>query len=231
MVLDMTVQVWYSLYSIREIDMALYRRIFFMVFISFISLLFTCGSTPTRESREKDILKNYDEGKKTAYSDLLVDEIRYTTSGGVYHRKYYRHLIGIAGDISENKKLKVSKGSIGFYYDRKSKNRDSLYLGLDIESGKEMTAEYERSAIELLNEYLRDVISTIYSCKSIFDEKDIVGMVVGIKWTRNGSAEMVNIWIDKRDVLKYEDSMLTFDELLMRNTVTNTEGKIFRLPL
>ena len=65
----------------------------------------------------------------------------------------------------------------------------------------------------------------------IFVEKEIVGMVMGLNWTIKGSKETVNIWIDEKDALHFEQKKLTIDELIDRNFITNTHGKIIRLPI
>ncbi len=60
-------------------------------------------------------------------------------------------------------------------------------------------------------------------------EKEVVGSVIGIRWEREKTTEIVTIWITKSDVIRYEMKELTFDEIIQRNFVTNTEGKIIRL--
>jgi hypothetical protein len=40
---------------------------------------------------------------------------------------------------------------------------------------------------------------------------------------------MVTMWIDKKDVLRFEKKELTFNEIIQRNIVTNTEGKVIKL--
>ena len=104
-----------------------------------------------------------------------------------------------------------------------------LYLGLDIESNQKFNTNYSKAAIELIKIHLKEIIGTMNSCKTIFDEKDISGMVIGIKWTNFNQDEAITIWIDKDDVLKFEENKLTMDELIQRSTITNTTGKIIRL--
>ncbi len=188
----------------------------------------TCGSTT---EREQSILNFYSERNDQRYADLLVDTGRYTTAGAEYHKKFYRYLIGIAGDVVEKKKLPVEKGSLGFYYDKRSGDRDRLYLGLDVDTKSTFDQPFDTVALGFIRKDLRDVIQTINSCRTIFSESGIVGMVIGWVWTSKGAREHVSVWIYKDDFIRFEDGMITFDELLMRSTVTNTIGRVFKLPL
>ena len=194
----------------------------------FIIIFTTCAST---NSREEHIL-NYADEKKTAYEEYLAGENQYTTGGIEYHKKYYKYLIGIATVSIEEKKLNIVKQSIGFYYDKKKNVKNELYLGLDlIVSGDYPYESYNEAAVAQLRTYLREVLYIINSCRTVFTENEVAGMVVGFKWTRGSLNESVNIWIDKKDVILFEDNSLTFDELVYRNTITNTEGKIIKLPI
>jgi hypothetical protein len=165
------------------------------------------------------------------YADLLVEEERYTTAGLKHQRKYHRHLIGIAGEIVENHKLAIEKHSIGFYYDKRSGDTRSLYLGLDIDAGTPGGGPFERTAVELIRRDLANIVQTIHACRSVFSEKDVAGMVIGWKWTAGASREHLSVWIAKADFIRYEDDLLTFDGMLLRSTITNTLGRVIRLPL
>ena len=193
--------------------------------------LFTCASTTIRQERENVILKNFTEEKKVKYSEILVNPEKYTTEGLKYQDKYYKYLIGIAGEITESKKLAIAKGSIGFYFDKRSGNKNNLFLGLDIETGLNFSEEYHVSAVKILKKNLKHVLETLNSCKTIFDEDIVVGMVIGWKWKNGGDQEYMNVWIGKKDVLRFEEASLTLEELIQRSFITNTTGKIIRLPL
>lgn len=195
-----------------------------------LTILFfaTCGLTTEREQK---ILDLYTDQNKDKYADLLVDVQNYTTSGAEYHKKFYKYLIGIAGDIVEKKKLSIEKASVGFYYDKKSGDRSKLYLGLDINTQAYFEQPYETVAVNLIRKNLRDVIQTINSCRSIFSENEIVGMVLGWKWNAKTAREHVSVWIYKEDFIKFEDGMITFDELVQRSTIANTTGRVIKLPL
>lgn len=194
-----------------------------------VLFLATCGLS-TGE-RERALLDYYTETNREKYADLLVDVSRYTTSGIEFHKKYYKHLIGVAGDIVEKKKLSVEKGSVGFYYDKRSGDRSRLYLGLDINTGLNYDQSFETVAVSLIRGSLKDVILTINSCRSVFIEKEVIGMVLGWMWSAAGLPQHLSIWIAKEDLIKFEDGLITFDELIQRSTTTNTAGRVIRLPL
>jgi len=196
-----------------------------------VIFLTTCGSSVVSENREKEILKNYTVETKKQFNDLLVNLGSYTTNGAIYQKKYYKYLIGIAGDIVKKKNLVIVKQSLGFYYDKKSKDFNSLYLGFDIDTEKNFSQRFESVSIMLLKNDLKSVIDTMNSCKSIFNEQEIVGMVIGWKWINDGSSNYVNIWIKERDIIRFEESSLTFDELIQRSTITDTAGRIIRLQI
>jgi hypothetical protein len=203
-----------------------------------ILFLSTCGSKSiktgsgtTDKKREDKILKQYSKEQDNKYKNLIVDIKKYTTNGAVYQEKYYKLLIGVAVDIVDNKKLEIVRGSIGFYYDRKSQHRNRLYLGLDIDTGITDDNAYGRVAVELLKKYIREISDTVNSCRSIFEEEEIVGMVIGFKWRSYTRAEQVNIWINEDDIIRFEKRNLTLDGLIQKSTITNTYGNIIRLQL
>jgi hypothetical protein len=202
----------------------------YIVFLLNLAVLLfaTCASTTEREQK---ILNYYTDNNKEKYADLLVDTQRYTTSATEYHNKFLRYLIGIAGDIVEKKNLAIEKGSVGFYYDKKSGDRNKLYLGLDIDTKGNFDQPFENVAVSLIRKNLRDVVQTINSCRSIFSEDQIAGMVIGWKWASKGGREHVSVWILKDDFIRFEDSTITFDELVQRSFVTNTAGRVIKLPL
>lgn len=199
-----------------------------------IAFLTTCGSTSLRDRQERDrerennILKQYSESVRDAYSDYLVNINKYTTRGGHFQKKYERFLIAIVRDIVENKKLKVKKGTVGFYYDKKSQRRNLLYFGFDIDMGPINNTRYSDVAHGLIKENLKEIMATVNSARTMFSENEVVGMVIGFSWQSPASTEQVNLWAAKGDVMRFEDSMLTFDEVVQRSTVTDTAGKIFR---
>jgi hypothetical protein len=201
-----------------------------ILIVFFLIILTTCSSA---DSREEKILKySEDKDKANKYGIFLVNPENYTTMGAEYHHKYYPFLIGIARAVAEDKKIDILEKSIGFYYDKREDKKNKLFLGIDINAQFDPAIpnpNYQVIALTQLKKYLNDILFVLQSCKSIFQEKEVVGSVIGIKWEREKSIEIVTIWISKDDVIRYEMKELTFDEIIQRNFVTNTEGKIIRL--
>jgi hypothetical protein len=200
------------------------------IIISTIFILTSCESMSKRER----IILNYTPDKVKTYESNLVLEDQYTTNGKYYHHKYYKHLIGIARYLIEEKQFTIVKHSIGFYYDKRESTKSKLYLGIDIkiEAPLELSrSTYHSVAGAFIRHYLTDILQVLFSCKSVFREKEIVGIVAGFQWERNGKRELVNIWIAEDDILKYENNMLTLEEVIERNVITDTRGKIIRLKL
>jgi len=190
-----------------------------------------CGTT---SERGKSIL-DFSRSEAGRYRHLLIDPGQYTTNGALYHERYQNHLIGIARSLSSEYKFTILNNSIGFYFDKKLNQRDRLYLGLDMEVPLDETAHagssYQHIAVTALETYLKDVLAVINSCTSIFGESEIIGMVVGFHWKIREQRHSITIWIDERDVVRYENKQLTMKELISRSYITNTEGKLIRLLL
>jgi hypothetical protein len=203
------------------------KKIINMAILLTVLFFSTCGLTTEREQK---ILDYYSDQNKDKYADLLVDVQHYTTAGAGFHEKFYRYLIGIAGDIVEKKNLAVEKGSIGFYFDKISGDKNKLYLGLDIDTKAGYDQPFETVSVSLVRRNLKDIVQTINSCRAIFGEDGIVGMVIGWRWNAKAAREHVSVWILKDDFIRYEDGMITFEELVQRSAVTNTAGRIIRLP-
>lgn len=206
--------------------MFLIRIFILLIFI----LLHTCALTKDRE----EILLNYPKKEINKYQSFLVNPSDYTTNATIFHKKYSNHLIGIARTIVEEKGLSIIKESIGFYYDKKENTKTKLFLGVEISISLDPSlslSSYNDIALSQLKKYLKDLLYIVNSCKSIFSEKEIVGMVIGIHWEGNSRPEMINIWIVKTDVIRYEGKHLTTNELIERNPITNTDGKIINLSI
>jgi len=172
---------------------------------------------------------NPDGSKK--YSDLLVNIKSYSTNGAYYQNKYESQLLTLAGDITEGQDLDVSKESIGFYYDKKSERRDRLFFGVDINTQRDSKLDYGRFSVKLIKESVSGIIDSMYKYKTILNENEIVGIVIGFRWTEGSSAQQVNIWIKKEDINLFYDGKITQNEMYQRSTITNTAGKIILLPI
>ena len=195
-------------------------------------ILITLATCTSADSREEKILKySVDKEKISKYEVYLVNPELYTTIGVEFHKKYQQYLIGIARYVAEEKNISIMEKSIGFYYDKREKKTNKLYLGIDIivKLDPSEQSAYEVVALDQLRKYLNDMLYILQSCKSIFAEEEVVGSVIGVRWEREKTTEMVTIWIDKKDVLRFEKKELTFNEIIQRNIVTNTEGKVIKL--
>ncbi len=212
-------------------------RIFFgkneCFILAVILFLSTCALNPAKKDEEihpepekKGAAVDESSSKQEKLDEYLVDLNKYTTRGGVYHKKFQKQLLGIAEEIIEKKKFKIIKGSIGFYFEKKSKQKERLYLGIDFDTGMSNEVEYAGVAMKLLKKNISEIIFTTKSFRMIFDEKEIVGMVIGFKWTTQDKKEQVNIWINQSDVIRMEKNVLTYDELIQKSTITDTAGNI-----
>jgi hypothetical protein len=193
-----------------------------------IVLLSSCKSI---SDREKGVLA-YSEEKTDAYEKYLVRLEQYTSDGLKHHKKYRHYLIGVAKMIADDMKLNLIKNSIGFYFDKKSKNIKNLYLGLDIEVREDRTTakyKYGSKALYYLKKHLIGIMQVIFSCESIFMENDVVGTVIGLRWQTDGENELINIWIERGDIRLLESKKLTLHELIERSVITNTKGNVIRV--
>jgi len=173
-------------------------------------------------------VKNSDINK---YSSFLVNIKSYSTNGSYYQNKYEKQLLSMAGEIIEGQDLDVSRESIGFYYDKRSARTDRLFFGVDINTVKENNLDYGRFSVKLIRENVSGIIDLMYKYKSILNENEIVGVVIGFKWTEDGNAQQVNIWIKKDDLRLFYEGKITLNEMYQRSTMTNTIGKIILLPI
>jgi len=200
------------------------------VFMILITWTAACASSP---QREKKILETTREEIKT-YEEYLVKPEQYTTNGATYHEKYKPYLIGVARTVTTDLNLSVQKNSIGFYFDKKENRREKLFLGLDIFIPVDPSlkgASYEHIASAIMEAHLKDILAVVNSCATVLEEKEVVGAVIGFMWDSAGSRESISIWVDKTDAAMLENMKLTLKEVVIRSFITNTAGKIIRLPL
>lgn len=180
-------------------------------------------------NEKKSYIPKLAETKK--YSEYLVNIKSYSTNGAVYQNRYEKQLLSIAGEIIEGQDLDISKESIGFYYDKRSNRTDRLFLGLDINTVRESKLDYGRFSVKLIKQNVGGLLEVIYRYKSILNEDEIVGVVIGFRWSENRAGEQVNIWIRKEDLQLFFDGKITQNEMYQRSTITNSVGKIILLPI
>ena len=165
------------------------------------------------------------------FEELLVDIRSYSTNGAFYQKKYHRDILSIARDITEKEDIDISKGSVGFYYDKKSERRDRLFFGFDIIVKKDNDLDYGRFAVKLIKQNVSGIIDEIYKYRFVPSEEEVVGVVIGFRWTEDNRNQQVNIWIKKDDISLFQEDRITVNEMYQRGTVTNTNGRVILLPI
>lgn len=198
-----------------------------LIAVAIATLPFCQTYTP----REQEIL-SFSRANATDYEQYLVKTELYTTKGNIFHNKYHDHLIGIARISAEKYKLRVVKNSIGFYHDKKCRDLNKLYLGVDFQVEPDTgTADFKYGNMvnHLLRKHLTDFLYITQSCSTVFGEKEIVGSVIGMRWEDAGRQQLFNFWIEERDAELFEANRITLTELIERNTITNAEGQVIRL--
>ena len=203
-----------------------------MLFASVLCVLALSCASAQQGSGQYDVL-TYSAGTPE-YEKYLVSVGSYTTNGAVYHKKYTDYLHGIAKILFTEKKMTVAEQSIGFYYDKKENRKDKLFLGVDIRMPEQTVRpaeSYENNARAMMGLYLREVMDVLHSCQTVLAENEVKGVVIGLAWQRGGARELINVWVSKEDLSLFYAGSLTLSELVVRGTVTNTEGRIIRLTL
>jgi len=207
---------------------------FFLILIMCVS---ACASGKVESNKSVGPLFSYNNGDNikigdiSKYKDLLIDINRYSTNGGSYQKKYEKYLLSMAGEIVEGQDLEVSKGSVGFYYDKISEKKDRLFLGFDINVEKENTLDYGKFSVNIIKENVNGIIDLMYKYNSILSENEIAGIVIGFKWKDGKSFQQVNIWMRKEDIQLFYNKGITINELYQRSAITNSNGKIILLPI
>lgn len=187
----------------------------------------TADNSGTTKNTGNTVIKK--EGTK--YEDYLVDIKSYSTNGGYYQNKYQKDIISITKNITEKQDIDISKGSVGFYYDKKSKRTDRLFFGFDIIVNSDSKLDYSRYSVKLIKENVPEVIEEIYKFKFVSNENEVVGVVIGFKWNDMCVTQQVNIWLKKEDVDLFLAERLTANEMFQRGTITNSSGRVILLPL
>ena len=203
-----------------------------MLFTSVLfALALSCASAQQGDA-QYDVL-TYSAGS-SGYEKYLVSVGSYTTNGAIYQKKYTDYLYGIAKILLSEKKMDVIEQSIGFYYDKKENRKDKLFLTVDIRMPDQevRSAEsYENNARAMMGLSLRGVMDVLHSCQTVLSENEVKGVVMGLAWQRGGARELINVWVSKEDLALFYAKSLTLNEVVIRGTVTNTEGRIIRLTL
>ena len=165
------------------------------------------------------------------YKDLLVDIREYSTNGAHYQKKYEKYLLAMAGEIVEDQDLEVSKGSVGFYFDKISARSSWLFLGFDINVEKDNDLDYGKFSVNIIKENVNGIIDLMYKYNFILSENEIAGIVIGFKWKSNKNPQQVNIWMSKEDIRLFYNRRITINELYQRSIITNTNHQVILLPI
>ncbi|MFW5808270.1 MAG: hypothetical protein ACOC2H_09930 [Spirochaetota bacterium] len=218
------------------------------LFILAMIIMTGCGSMPEAPSRGDNTIElpedtrpqdkyssiNYEAENPDRYSVYLVDLDHYTTNGRYYHEKHEQYLLGIAEILIQKYGYRLKDGSIGFYYDKVENKKNKLYLGLDVvcDQAKLRNGEgYYESGRRMINVYLPSVLDTVRRYEEILSENEVEGTVIGLLWYRVGQGEFINIWLPKQNINEYFNDQLTFNELILKATITDKNGKKIRLTL
>jgi len=202
----------------------------YAVLIFSASIVFSMCASAKQKDDKYDVLKY--SSAKSINEKYLVTLESYTTNGINYHKKYESYLYGIAGIFIDQEKVSLSEKSIGFYFDKRENRKDRLYLGVDIlvdASFINEQGDYEKNARSVLKGSLSQAMKVMNSCTDILKENEVKGVVIGFIWKRNEKKELINIWITKEDMDMYFKETLPINELIIRSSITNTDGRIFRI--
>jgi len=176
-------------------------------------------------------VKEVTEEEKVKFAEYLVNPKYYSTNGGYYQSKYKARILSIIKGLIEKHSVQISEGTFGFYFDKKSKRTDSLFLGLDINVDNDKNMEYAHFAVSVIKKNAINILNEIYTHRVILKENEIVGVVIGFKWKQSGIRQQVNIWIKESDINLTYTGKITVNEMLQRSTITNTEGKVILLSI
>ncbi|MDA3899354.1 MAG: hypothetical protein PF637_02410 [Spirochaetes bacterium] len=212
-----------------------------------IASIISCGTVPLRQNKPTSIIiaeveepedkysvVNYESEKPDEYSRFLVLTEDYTTDGGYYHKKHSTYLLGLAEVLTEKYSYNLKERSIGFYYDRLGKQTDLLYLGLDIDCSQNLIkdkSDYFKTGNDMIHEYLQNILTVTRRYDAILSESSVEGVVVGLYWFRRGRREMMTVWMSTQNIREYYNDHLTFKQMLIKSTVTDSDGKKIRLSL
>lgn len=189
---------------------------------------------PEETDGDKYSTFNYSSTKTDEYDPYLVKLDDYTTNGKTYHERHYSYLLGLSEILTEKYGYHLKNNSVGFYYDKVTMEKDRLFLGMDIVCDQELLKSgegYSASGRRMIETYLQNVLDVSRKYEDIFNEPEIEGVVVGFFWVRDGKKEFVNVWLAKQNIKELFNGYLTFWELVLKSTVTDTEGKKIRITL
>ena len=164
--------------------------------------------------------------------DYLVPEKRYTTRGLLYQQKYRSLLLDLVKDINTIDTHHLMEGTVGFYYDKKTSEKNRLYFGYDLSmynrSGYTGDSYTERARY-VISKNLKPLLDRSKQVSPVLAEDQVMGLVIGFYWKHNDSTESTTAWIEETDLIQYHNRDITFNECMVRSIYTDQQGKIIRL--
>ncbi len=166
-----------------------------------------------------------EDKQNSGLDKYFVDINKYSTEGGKFQKKYMSSLKETVRSLLD-KNFSVEEKSTGFYYEKKTGNRNMLYAGTDILLPEPAGKNYAARARSAVWKNLRTVVNIFAANDECFAEQKIKGMVIGFKWQSGSSPEQINVWILETDLKSFMDDRMTFDELVQKSTLTSASGRI-----
>ena len=207
--------------------------------ILFLSLIFSLSQVSLYSKEDslpldtkKILSKRYYKRIEEKYQPYLVDSEKYTSQiGKEIHLKYYKHLLGIAEDLANNKNLKIKEGSLGFYYDKNLPEQKKLFFGIDVVVDKVTESDFSDACLLIFKKNIYKIADTIKKNNFFENDKDISGFVLSFEWDKNDPQQKFIIWINKKDLFKFLAKKIIFNEIIERSALTDAKGKIITLKI
>ncbi len=164
--------------------------------------------------------------------DYLVPEKRYTTNGLLFQKKHRSLLLDLIEDVNNIRTHQVREGTVGFYYDKKTNDKNRLYFGYDLsmhDSSGYPGNSYTRRAKHVIRNNLEPLLEKSRQIHPVLAEDQVMGLVMGFYWQQGSNTETVTAWVDEQDLLKYHGGDITFNECMVRSIYTDQQTRIIRL--
>ena len=165
------------------------------------------------------------------YGGYLIDVNLYTGGGDSLHKKYMNDLLCLASVMIEQQDVPLVKQTVGFYHDRLGGSRSPFYVGFDVTEEYDGSLDYGRFCTRLIRENVSGIAEEAARLESVFQDKDVAGIVVTFRWNWNSQEGNVTIWIKEDDIRLFNKDKITASELYQRSTITNTSGRVILLPI
>lgn len=201
----------------------------FLILLLCVFVSLSCSGTP-----EKDQAAGREDVREITLptEEYLVPEKRYTTSGLLFQQKHRSLLLDLIEDINSIRIHQVREGTVGFYYDKKTDEKNRLYFGYDLsmhDSSGYSGDSYTERAKYVIRNNLKPLLDRSRQIHPVLAEDLVMGLVIGFYWQNGSNTETVTAWIDESDLLKYHSKGITFNECMVRSIYTDQQSRIIRL--